>query len=176
MDVPGNVLLPGERLLWSGRPRRITLQGLDWYQLASGVVWVSVVATSALVFGRSSQTHYIGAVFAFCGLAAAWAPVAGRLWAMRRAVYAVTDRRVVVADGVSGRTRVSAYLGALPPPVARPGRDGAGTVTFGGPAGLLGVLAGAQTKTRSMPVPIVLVAVPEAERVRDLIARAQASG
>ncbi|MBE8522773.1 PH domain-containing protein [Amycolatopsis sp. H6(2020)] len=174
MDVPRNVLLPGEQLLWSGRPQRIAPRGLDWYRLAFGVVWVSVVAASGLVFARASQTYYIGAVFAFCGLAAAWGPVLGRLWAMRRTVYAVTDRRVVVADGVSGRTRASAYLGALPPPVTRPRQDGVGTVTFGEAGGLLSTF-GAQPAPKSPQATIVLVAVPDAERVRDLIARGQAA-
>lgn len=174
MEVPRNVLQPGEQLLWSGRPQRIAPRGLDWYHLAAGVVWVSLVGASALVFGRASQTYYIGAVFAFGGLAIAWGPVFARLWAMRRTVYAVTDRRVVVADGVSGRTRASAYLGALPPPATRPRLDGVGTVTFGEADGLLSVFA-AQLKQKSPQATIALVAVPDAERVRDLIARGQAA-
>ncbi len=55
----------------------------------------------------------------------------------------------------------------------RDGRSGVGTVTFGEPEGLLGVIGGARTK--SPQVTIVLAAVPEAERVRDLIARAQSA-
>ncbi|WP_206784616.1 hypothetical protein [Amycolatopsis sp. MtRt-6] len=46
-------------------------------------------------------------------------------------------------------------------------------MTFGEPEGLLGVIGGARTK--SPQVTIVLAAVPEAERVRDLIARAQSA-
>ncbi|MDQ7804947.1 PH domain-containing protein [Amycolatopsis sp. A133] len=178
MDVPMKVLLPGEQLLWSGRPQRIAPRGLDWYSLAFGVVWVSVIAASGIGFGREGRTFYIGAAFAVFGLATAWGPVIGRLWALRRAVYAVTDQRVVVADGVSGRTRASAYLRALPPPVTQPREDGVGTVTFGEAGGLLSLFGGAQATagSKSSQVPIVLVAVPEAERVRDLIARGQAAG
>ncbi|WP_328442764.1 hypothetical protein [Amycolatopsis sp. NBC_00438] len=105
-----------------------------------------------------------------CGVAFVWVPVAVRLRARRGAEYVVTDRRIVLADRFSGRTRASVYLGTLPPPVARIRQDGSGTIDFGRfvrapvmPFSSLGslMLTG-------------LVAVPEAGRVRDLIARAQA--
>jgi hypothetical protein len=47
-------------------------------------------------------------------------------------INVVTDRRIVLADRFSGRTRTSAYLGTLPPPVVRIRRDGSGTIVFGG--------------------------------------------
>lgn len=164
--MPRNALLPGERLLWSGRPQRIAPRGLDWYCLAFGVVWVIVA------FGiASGRTVYVGAAVALFGFALAWGPVIGRLWVLRRTVYAVTDGRVLVADGVTGHARASAYVRALPPPVTRPGQDGVGTLTFGEAGGFLGTFLAQATAKSSQPT-IVLVAVPEAERVRDLIARA----
>jgi hypothetical protein len=174
VDVPTNVLLPGERLLWSGRPQRIVPTGLDWYRLVFGLVWVSVIAGTGLPFsGRGIS--FIGLVFLAFGIAATWVPVIARLWVMRRAVYAVTDRRVVLADRVSGRTRAAAYLAALPPPVTRPRHDGVGTVAFGQPGGFLSFFGGTPApKAQSLQSPIELVAVPDAERVRDLIAQAQA--
>jgi len=39
MDLPVNVLLPGERLVWSGRPRRN--QGERRGLLAFGLVWAA---------------------------------------------------------------------------------------------------------------------------------------
>jgi len=74
------------------------------------------------------------------------------------------------ADRFSGRTLASAYLGTLPPPVVRIRRDGSGTIVFGG-----------FSRVPLMPSPSLgallvtgLVAVPEAGRVRDVIAWAQA--
>ena len=76
----------------------------------------------------------------------------------------------MVADRVSGATRTSAYLGALPPPVARAGVDGVGAVSFGGSGGFLDAIVSAGNPR---PAAIKFVAVPDAERVRDLIAQAQ---
>ena len=166
MDLPTNVLLPGEQLLWSGRPQRFALDGTDWYRLAFGVVWV----TLGLVFFAHGRLGFFPVVWAVGGLLIAWVPVALRQRALRRAVYAVTNWRVVVADRVSGATRTSAYLGALPPPVAQAGADGVGAVSFGGSGGFLDAMVSA-ANTRSAP--IKFVAVPDAERVRDLIAQAQ---
>jgi hypothetical protein len=111
-------------------------------------------------------------VWAVGGLLIAWVPVALRQRALRRAVYAVTGWRVVVADRISGATRTSAYLGALPPQVTRAGADGVGAVSFGGSGGFPDAMISA-ANTRSAAAAVGFVAVPDAERVRDLIAQAQ---
>ena len=169
-----NVLLPGERVLWSGRPGRVVPRGLDWYRLAFGLVWISVVVGSASPWPENG-VPYVGLGFAAFGFAVSSGPVIGRLWVMRRVVYAVTDRRVVVVDRVSGRTRASAYLAALAPPVTRTRTrdDGVGTVTFGEPVGFLSSAGHQPSKGQSPQVQIELVAVPDAERVRDVVAQAQ---
>ncbi|MEA5358189.1 hypothetical protein VA596_01465 [Amycolatopsis sp., V23-08] len=172
MDLPTNVLLPGERLLWSGRPRHAALDGHDWYRLVFGLVWVSLVLGFPLL-GRGSLL-LVSPIFAAFGLAIAWGPVVLRQRTLRRAVYAVTDRRVVVADRVSGRIRASAYLGALPPPVVRAGRNGVGAVAFGSTGGLLGSLTGAANPGAFAARSMRLVGLPDAGYVRDLIAQAQA--
>jgi hypothetical protein len=120
VDLPANVLLPGEQLLWPGRPQRFAPGRLGFFP----VVW------------------------AVGGLLIAWVPVALRQRALRRA----------------------AYLGALPPPVTRAGADGVGAVSFGGSGGFPDAMISA-ANTRSAAVEFV--AVPDVERVRDLIAQAQ---
>ncbi|OXM67800.1 hypothetical protein [Amycolatopsis vastitatis] len=168
MDVPTNVLLPGERLLWSGRPQRLTLARFDLYQFAIGLVWG--IATLVVPVARHDPMSIFEWALGLSGLAFTWGPVVARLRARRRVEYVVTDRRIVLADRFSGRTGASTYLATLPPPVARIRQDGSGTVDFGrfsriapgpGPSSFGLMVTG-------------LVAVPEAERVRDLIARAQA--
>jgi hypothetical protein len=167
VDVPTNVLLPGERLLWSGRPQRLTLARFDLYQFAIGLFWgiVTIVGPAA----RHPMSIFEWAV-GLGGLALTWVPVIARLRARRSVEYVVTDRRIVLADRFSGRTRASAYLATLPPPVARIRQDGSGTIDFG-----------SFSRVPSVPTPSLvplrltgLVAVPEAGRVRDLIASAQA--
>ncbi len=172
LDLPMNVLMPGERLLWSGRSQRVAFDGQDWYRLVFGLVWGSL-ALGIPLFGHG-RLLLVSPIFAVFGLAIAWGPIVIRQRALRRAVYAVTDRRVVVADRVSGTTRASAYLGALPPPVVRTGRGGIGTVTFGSTDGLLGAFTGAANPGAFLARSVRLAGLPDAEYVRDLIAQVQA--
>jgi len=168
VDVPTNVLLPGERLLWSGRPQRLVLARFDWYQFAFGLLWVIVAIVVPLA--RHKPLSLFEWALGVGGVAFVWVPVVVRLRGQRGVEYVVTDRRIVLADRFSGRTRASVYLGTLPPPVARIRRDGSGTVDFGrfvrAPAMPFSSLGSLMSTG--------LVAVPEAGRVRDLIAWAQA--
>ncbi|MFF1609337.1 hypothetical protein ACFVYA_16265 [Amycolatopsis sp. NPDC058278] len=167
MDVPTNVLLPGERLLWSGRPQRLILARFDWYQFAFGLLWG--IATIVVPVARHNPLSLFAWAVGVGGVAFAWVPVVARLRARRGVEYVVTDRRIVLADRFSGRTRASAYLGTLPPPVARIRQDGSGTVDFG----RFSRIASVPTRSSFALMVTGLVAVPEAGRVRDLIAWAQ---
>ncbi|MEV5716373.1 hypothetical protein AB0L41_20970 [Amycolatopsis mediterranei] len=166
MDVPADGLLPGERLLWWGQPQRLTPTLLDWGQFAIGLLWG--IAAVVIPLARHDPLSFFSWVVGVGGLAS-WGAVAARVRARRSVAYLVTDRRIVLADRFSGRTRASAYLGTLPPPVVRIRQDGSGTIVF-------------RSSARFGPVPARssvsllmtgLVAVPEAGRVRDLIAWAQ---
>jgi hypothetical protein len=168
VDLPADGLLPGERLLWWGQPQRLTLTLLDWGQFAIGLLWG--IATVVIPLARHDPLSLFSWFVGVGGLASFWGAVAARVWARRSVAYLVTDRRIVLADRFSGKTRASAYLGTLPPPVVRIRQDGSGTIVF-------------RSSARFGPVPdrssvsllmTGLVAVPEAGRVRDLIARAQA--
>ncbi|MEU0791773.1 hypothetical protein ABZ342_17025 [Amycolatopsis sp. NPDC005961] len=166
--MPSNVLLPGERLLWSGRPQRFTLARFDWLQLVFGLAWL--IATIVVPVARHQSLSFLAWGVGVGGVASQWVPVVVRVRGRRGVEYVVTDRRIVLADRFSGRTRASAYLGTLPPPVVRIRRDGSGTIVFG-----------KFSRAPVVPPPSVgalmvtgLVAVPEAGRVRDLIAWAQA--
>ncbi|WP_370968138.1 hypothetical protein [Amycolatopsis sp. cg9] len=171
MDVPSIVLSPGERLLWSGRPQRIGPVGLEWLRPVFGSV---LVAASAAVV----PLVFPGYPFAFVvvvvagGLAGFWWPVLARPWVLGRAVYTVTDRRVVVADRVSGRVRRQAELGTVPPAVTWLGRDGLGTLDFG-PPDLVVDVAGYSVGWHRERTAIRLVAVPEPDRIHDLVVAAQ---
>ncbi|WP_372664135.1 PH domain-containing protein [Amycolatopsis kentuckyensis] len=160
MDLPGNVLQPGERLLWSGRPQRFALEAPDWLRVALGLLWL------ALAFGvpwlGGAGISIVPLVVGPLGLLVAWGGVAVRLRTRRRSAYAVTDRRIVVADRRSGAVIASERLSRLPAPSAKVGRDGLGDVTFG--------TGGPKAPNPASPR---LLGVPDAERVRDLIAAAQ---
>jgi len=171
VDVPSIVLSPGERLLWSGRPQRIAPVGLEWFRPVFGSL---LVAGSAAVV----PLLFPGYPFAFVvvlvavGLAGCWWPVLARPWVLGRAVYTVTDRRVVVADRVSGRIRKQAELGMVPPTVTWLGRDGLGTLGFATSNLELDVSGYLVGRLRERDA-IRLVAVPEPERIHDLVVAAQ---
>ncbi|RSM49488.1 hypothetical protein DMA12_03410 [Amycolatopsis balhimycina DSM 5908] len=168
MDLSADGQLPGERLLWWGRPQRLTLTLLDWGQFAIGLLWG--IATIVIPVARHDPLSFLAWVVGVGGLASLWGAVAARVRARRSVAYLVTDRRIVLADRFSGRTRASAYLGTLPPPFARIRQDGSGTIVFRSSSRF-----GLMPARSSVPLLVSgLVAVPEAGRVRDLIAWAQA--
>ncbi|MEU4246382.1 hypothetical protein AB0F15_03130 [Amycolatopsis sp. NPDC026612] len=171
MAEPIIVLEPGERLLWSGLPQRIALTGLEWFRLVFGSVMVAGFAAAAGLPVPDGEFPVVTVVLAVIGLAVVGGPVLWRLRTTRRAVYAVTDQRVVVADRVSGRTRRSEYLSDLEPPFVGLGQDGAGTLTLtrrDASTNLLGV----SVPVRGAPAPIELF-VPEADGLCALIVQAQ---
>lgn len=162
MEEPIIALQPGERLLWSGRPQRTVLSHLERVRL---VVGTGVVALFAVV------GFPIGLVFVPPALVVIWGPVLWRLETTRSEVYAVTDRRIVVADGATGYIRTWTDLGL--PSVTPIGRDGLGTLTFPVPGKYLYVF-GRWVPAKHQPAPIELFAVPDAEGIRALIVAAQA--
>jgi hypothetical protein len=155
------VLEPGERLLWSGRPHRVVPTGFEWFRLVFGTVLVvgaAVVLPGAVVLVAPVSALLSG-------------PVLWRLWTTRRAVYAVTDQRVVAADRVSGHTRRWADLSI--PAITSLGADGFGTLTFHPPYATVDILGFGLPK-QNQPPPIALFAVPDAEGLRELIAQVRA--
>ncbi|WP_410616015.1 hypothetical protein [Amycolatopsis sp. lyj-109] len=174
MDEPLIALEPGERLLWSGRPQRVAPTRFEWYRIAFGSVMVSGFAIAAGLPVPDGGFPVATVVVAVIGLAVVAGPVLWRLRRTRRAVYAVTDQRVVVADRGSGRTRTSEYLSNLDRPVVWPGRHFTGTVSFVRRDATTNVL-GVSVPVRGAGGPIELFAVLEAERVRELVVREQAA-
>ncbi|EOD65087.1 hypothetical protein [Amycolatopsis vancoresmycina] len=170
MEEPIIVLLPGERLLWSGRSRRVVPTGREWFRMALG----SLLVAGPVAAGLSDPAGgfpVVAAVFAAFGLAIAWGPVLWRLRTTRRAVYTVTDQRVLVADRVSGRTREE-YLSDLEPPILDPGQDGTGTLTLRRLDASVNVF-GVPVPVRNGSVPIELFTVPDAARLCRLIEEEQ---
>jgi hypothetical protein len=169
---PFIALLPGERLVWSGRPQRVAPTGIEWFLPAAGTVAAGLFALVEPIPDR--EFPFVNVIVAVLTFAGAWGVVLTRMWAARRSVYAVTDQRVLVADRVSGRILTAADLGAYPPSVTWLGRGGLATLTFTDPDLVLDILG------YSLPVrfqgrrsPIKFVAVAEPERIRELIEAAQ---
>ena len=121
-------LLPGERLLWTGRPvrARVILGDL----IFPGLLLAALIAALTLGGPRGPADapgglgeQVVGGTAALAGL------IAMAVWALRlkpdelrRTVYQVTDRRVIMTTGA--RHTWAAYLDQLAEPIVVPQRDG----------------------------------------------------
>ena len=175
---PGNEnsLLPGERQLWSGRPQRFSLRPFDFGLLAFGTIWVAGAGTTILAGGGGRVPLVVPILFIGFGLAASWGRVIAGQLALRSTTYLLTDRRLVAVSTRPKHSELSEYLTRLPPPVMKLGADGSGTIGFGGLdfSSQIAAITGAKRNPSTGGALLELRAIPEAARVRDLIAAAQA--
>jgi hypothetical protein len=124
-------LLPGERLLWTGRPvrARVILDDL----IFPGLLLAALLA--ALTLGVPHGPDIPGGLAIMEGAAALVGLIAAAVRALRlkpdelrRTVYQVTDRRVLITTGA--RRTWAAYLDQLAEPAVVPQRDGTADLTL----------------------------------------------
>jgi hypothetical protein len=117
-----------------------------------------------------------GVPFVLVGLYLVFGRLIVRAVASRRTQYVITDRRVLVIGGLSGRRTTSVYLTSLPPPVIAEGPDGAGSLAFGAFPGVRDIFDGTSGwrpwSSGETDTP-VLWDIYDVRRVRDLIVNAQ---
>ena len=172
-------LLPGERLLWTGRPARARVIRGDL--IFPGLLLAALVVALALRVPRGSVDAPGGLGFLVLAEAAALAGLiamavrALRLKPseLRRTVYQVTDRRVLMRTG-TGDTW-AAYLDQLAEPIVVPQRDGTADLTLRATDSFsLSTLANGRPLPRAFlpgvqpPFP-VLRGLPDAELARQVI-------
>jgi hypothetical protein len=134
----GADLLPGERLVWSGRPdTRRLLVASDLYLIPFSLLWTGFAIfweVAAVSSGGPTLLFALwGIPFVAVGLHMMFGRFVVRRWLGRRTAYAITDRRaIVVAPTWRGRRRTSfVWLGSYPPVTLRAGRHGRGTLIVG---------------------------------------------
>jgi hypothetical protein len=138
-------LLPGEEILWTGRPdpRRV-FTASDWFVIPFSLVWAGGAffwegaVISGLASSPSSKYAVVPWVFALFGLPFVLMGlylIVGRFvhraWAHRRTWYALTNKRALVAYGPAGQHGRSVTLGDVKDISADRRTDGSGTITFG---------------------------------------------
>jgi hypothetical protein len=139
---PGG-LLPGEHLLWTGRPGRVRVTASDVGVVAYLVAALAVVA----VFGRGWLSFplllraiavivLVGVVVQVAAMLVDLTVVRPRR--LRREVYQVTNWRVIVTAGLRVRRTWSAYLDQIGEPQVRRDRDGSENLVLSTGAGALG--------------------------------------
>ena len=175
-------LLPGERLLWTGRPARarvmpgdLVLPGL---LLAALLVSVAGYRPRGMVNdpgGLADQALSVVAVLPAL-IAAAVRALRVKPDELRRTVYQVTDRRVLIAIGP--RPIRAAFLDQLAEPAVVPQRDGTADLSLGEREKFsLSALATWQPRALTsgawQPFP-VLRGLPDAEVARQVISSGRA--
>src|SRR5258706_12502268 len=129
-------LLPGERIVWDGRPLRhrvfrrtdVLLVPFSLLWCGFAVFWESGVLSSGAPFFSALW----GALFVLVGLYVVAGRLVVRVVSSRRTRYTITARRVRVHGGWSGGRLRTEYLSSLPPPVITEEPDGSGSLAFGG--------------------------------------------
>lgn len=129
------LLDPGERLLWSGKPRSgIRLRAQDAYLIPFSILWCgfaifwefSVIDTGAPFFFKLWGIPFVcvGLFFVF-----------GRFFldAYNRAqtTYGVTNERIIIVSGIFSQQTKSLQLRTLSDVSLSQRGDGSGTITFG---------------------------------------------
>jgi hypothetical protein len=139
-DIRG-YLLPGERILWQGKPdvRGYSLRG-SWFMIPFSIMWggfaifweVSVIASGGPLFFA-----LWGVPFVVIGLYM----IVGRLFVARHearnTTYAITDHRVLIVGGAFRRTLVALDLVNLPGAELSEGGGGSGSIAFGTTSGFM---------------------------------------
>jgi hypothetical protein len=173
-------LLPGERILWAGRPlRHRVFRRTDVLLVPISLLWCGFVVfceSGALSSGVPFFVAILGAPLVLFGLYLVAGRFVVRVISPRRTRYTITDRRVLVHSGYSGGRLITGYLNSLPPPVIAEEPDGAGSLAFGRFPGIADVFVTRQGwrlwASEPSPTP-VLWDVPDIRRVRDFVAYAQ---
>jgi hypothetical protein len=128
-------LLPGEKLLWTGRPEpSVLFTPMDLFLVPFSLLWGGGVI-SIFVVGLMDDTgdpifQIISTLFAMMGLYLIVGRFLVKRWAKNRTFYAVTDRRVVSLRKGFSRSVHAAFLHSIPSVAKRERRSGIGTLIF----------------------------------------------
>ncbi|HJP88218.1 MAG TPA: PH domain-containing protein [Candidatus Limnocylindrales bacterium] len=169
-------LLPGERVLWEGRPDvwGFSMRGA-WYAIPFSLLWGGFAIFWEIGVLTSNAPFFFsiwGIPFVLLGLYM----IFGRIWVARREArntrYAITDRRVLIRSGAFRPTLVSLELDTLPGTELSERGDGSGSITFGTYSGFFRLPPGwpAMGTYRNPPG---FFAVPDVRRVFDTLQRAR---
>ncbi len=168
--------LPGEQVLWSGRPDPARIfQPADVVLIPFSLLWGGfAIFWEAMVIlgGAPWGMALFGLPFVAIGLHLIIGRFFHRAWVNRRTWYVLTDRRAVIGYGASGQHVRSVALEKVGDvSVSRRG-DGSGTVAFGPtPGGAVpahlgaGLASGRASLQRG---PVAFVNIPDVDTVRGL--------
>ena len=130
------ILRPGERVLWQGRPVRRAFQfrGGSWFVVPFTFVWLAfTIFWEVTAFMSHAPFFFLiwGAMFVAIGLYISIGRfyVAGK--EAGRTLYVVTDQRILIFGGALRPRLQELSLRSLPAPSLDQATDGVGTISFG---------------------------------------------
>ena len=167
-------LLPGERLLWSGRPGQgLIFTGRDIFLIPFSLLWCGFAVFWTGMASRFPAPPFFmlwGAMFVVIGLYF----VAGRFlfdaWIRRGMRYALTDRRVLIARPAPFANFTAVSLDRLADARLSERANGKGTIRFGQPMPMYYGRGFSAWSPALDPTPQFL-AIDEARSVFDMIQR-----
>jgi hypothetical protein len=170
-------LLPGERILWAGRPRAgLMLTGRDLFLIPFSIAWCAFAVFWTVIAASAPMPEFALLGVAFVGIGLLF--MIGRFfvdaWIRKGIHYAVTDRRVLILKTALGTELVTLSLDRLPPARFIQRRDGTGTIRFEASSGwAFGGAAGFSIWLPAVDSTPQLVAIADANKVFDLLQRPQ---
>ncbi len=169
-------VLPGERILWQGRPAPgpFSMRGA-WYAIPFSLMWGGFAIfweVGAITSGAPFFFWLWGIPFVLIGIYM----IFGRIWVARRearnTTYAITDRRVLILGGAFRRSLTSIDLLNMPAAQVDEGRDGSGSITFGS-GGMFRLPPGWPLMGRYRNAPSI-ASIPDVRRVFETLQTARA--
>jgi len=140
--LPAGELLPGERVLWSGRPAPAGFQARNAGQPAFLVIWLALASVAATHLGSLPLPIRVVADITWgAGMLSALGYlgyfIAARERFRRRDAYAITTWRVVAAPGLPGQRPRSAWLDQVASVSEQDGHGGVASLAISGPVSAL---------------------------------------
>lgn len=134
-------LLRGEKVVWSGRPKRgLMLTGRDGFLIPFGLLWGGFAVFWEWNVLRMPNAPVVmivfGVPFVLIGLFMIFGRFFVDAWLRQSVFYALTDRRVLILRSRPSVSFQSISLDRLPEATVNESSDGSGTIRFG-PAALL---------------------------------------
>lgn len=126
---------PGERLLWSGQPRRgLRLRRMDVFLVPVSLLWLAfTLAWEATAISNGAPLYVVlfGSIFVVSGLYVVFGRFIADAMARERTFYALTTERAIITTGLFAQRTVTLQLRTVMGIDLEERRDGSGTVIFG---------------------------------------------
>jgi len=167
----------GERLLWSGQPRRgIFLRAADAFLVPFSIMWGGFAIFWEVSVLRSDGSAFFalwGIPFVLLGIYL----ILGRFWVdaatRARTFYGLTDRRAIIVSGLLSRTVKSLSLQTMTDVTLTERGDASGTIAFGQVPPWAGMYGGMRWPGMGSYGPPSFELIPDAKRIYGLIRQAQ---